>query len=118
MHTLSKPADRAEYLAHMLTTCKLGNKTVSVHEYKTTTRSGSYARGLKFHITRYGYLVWASKTKGTMISFDHGVTWHWTPGFPRLAFERTKKLKVVLERETQKEFAYDKIQRLNQRYGY
>jgi len=114
---LSKEADKAEYIAHMGETCKRGRYEVTIAYRMVHTRSGSYERGFKFHETKYGILTRIGSKKDycrTMYSFDHGKTWG---AWESAAVKSAGRSKVMLERNTTKEFAYDSIQRINRKYG-
>lgn len=121
MFVLSKTPIKSEYLANLGQSCKLGRYEVEVIQCKRETRSGTWATGFKFHTSQIGGL----KRQGpknrrtglrpTLYSFDHGKTWVFNS---RLALLRSLGRKLVLSRETRKEFSYDAIQRINRQYGY
>lgn len=93
------------------------------HEYELfiktkQSRVGSYSRGLKWNTRVYGMLRRRSKTTSSQISVDHGLTWHdeWPDHGTSTVFK--SKNKVIIRRDSQKEFAYEAIQAINHRWGY
>ena len=115
MHVLSKTPNKEELLANMGEDCKLGRYVVQVSDDRVNTQSGSYERGLKFHVTTYVVLSRTMKTKGFKeLSYDYGKTWNYS----RIqAMKSAGRAKIMLERNTHKEFAWDAIQAINRRYG-
>lgn len=92
---------------------KVGRYVVVVCHHERRTQSGTYATGLKFHKTTYGVLKQDKGKFFSKFSADGGETWH-----HNLEAAFKSKGKIMLNRETTKEFAYDSIQRLNRQYGY
>lgn len=107
-------ATRAEYLANMGKTVKVGRYECKVGSKRKDGRSGSYERGFKFTSSTYGYLMTTTKARGTEYSFDHGKTWHYS----LFTASKVRSGKILLERiAPRKEFAYDAIQKINREYG-
>lgn len=113
MFTLSAKADPKEYADHMDEECKFGKFKVTVGKDTIHSKSGSYGKGLKFHVREVGYLTRMDRSC-KLYSFDHGVTWN----FDKLTARKLAgRKKVTLSRKTNKEFAYDAIQVINKKYG-
>ena len=118
MYTLAATLDKDEYSNYMDKECALGKYTVIVQSYRNESQSGSYARGLKWTHTTYGYLI--RRLKGTKYyrptrySPDHGATWY--ASFAEMKKQRAGKIKLDVNKT--KEFAYAAIQQLNKQYGY
>lgn len=106
-------ATKAEYLANMGKTVKVGRYTCEVGSERKDSRSGSYERGFKFSSSVYGYLKTTTKARGTEFSFDHGKTWHYN----LYTASKTRSGKILLERNAPRgEFAFDSIQKINRDY--
>ena len=106
-------ATRADYLAHMGQTVRVGRYTCEVGSKRKDGRSGTWERGFKFTSSTYGYLKTTTKARGTEFSFDHGKTWN------RNIFTASKVRsgRILLERDAPRgEFAFDAIQRINREY--
>jgi hypothetical protein len=114
MFVLSKEANKAELEAHMGEDCKLGRSIVRVDSDRVSTQSGSYERGLKFHTTTYVVLMKKPNAMFPEMSYDYGKTWSTCRIDARKSAGRAK---IMLKRNTSKEFAYDAIQRINREYG-
>ena len=107
-------ATKADYMAHMGQTVRVGRYTCEVGSKRRSGQSGSYERGFKFTSSTYGYLKTTTKAHGTQYSFDHGKTWNWD----LFKAEKVRSGKILLERNApRKEFAYDAIQKINREYG-
>ena len=116
MFVLSKEPNKEELTAHMGEDCKLGRTVVRIGSDRVNTQSGSYERGLKFHTTTYVVLVKVTAKEKLFpeMSYDYGKTWSTSRIQARKSAGRAK---VMLKRDTHKEFAYDAIQRINQEWG-
>ena len=114
MFVLSKEPNKTELEAHMGEDCKLGRVVVRVGTDRVNTQSGTYERGLKFHTTTYVVLLKKPDAMFPEMSYDYGKTWSTSRNQARKSAGRAK---VMLARETRKEFAYDAIQAVNRRYG-
>ena len=113
MFTLSAKADKRELHKYLNSVCMLGATRVRISTHVENTKSGSWGCGFKFHETTYFILV---KDLGKMYpsySFDYGKTWSTSK---ITAFQSAGRAKIVLQRNTTKEFAYDSIQNLNRQY--
>jgi hypothetical protein len=107
-------ATRAEYLANMGQTVKVGRYLCEVGSKRNDGRTGTWERGFKFTSSTYGYLKTTTKARGVEYSFDHGATWH----YDIYKASKVRKGKILLQRDQpRKEFAYDAIQRINAQYG-
>ena len=106
-------ATKTAYLANMGQTVKIGRYTCEVGSKRNSGRSGTYSTGFKFTSSTYGYLKTTTKARGAQYSFDHGKTWH----YDLYKASKIRSGKILLERDTRKEFAYDSIQRINAAYG-
>ena len=115
MFVLSKEPNKAELEAHMGEDCKLGRAVVRISTDRVNTQSGSYERGLKFHTTTYVVLMRKPEAMFPELSYDYGVTWSSSTMQARKSAGRAK---IMLKRETHKEFAYDAIQAINRKYGW
>ena len=112
MFKLSAEANKQEYADNMGKTVLFGKKEVVVIFYEKDGRSGSYERGFKFTNTKYGGL-----RDGQKVSFDHGVTWlGCRDEYYFYVFHETKKGRVRLASKSNKEFAFDDIQKINKEY--
>ena len=100
------------YNANMGQTVKVRRHTCTVAKYEKQSQSGSYERGFKFHTTIYAMLQKGTGW-GAMYSFDGGQTWATQSAAYKSA---GRSGKVMLERTTSKEFAFDAIQRINKEY--
>ena len=117
MFEMNAKANPDEYVEHMGIRVKVGRYHCVLHYEDVESSSGSSAKGFKFHTRRLGYLSRVANVskyfKPTMYSFDHGKSW-------AASIERAKKeamrSKVTLALETRKEFAYDTIQSINEKY--
>ena len=114
MFVLSKEANKAELEAHMGEDCKLGRTVVRVGSDRVNTQSGSYERGLKFHTTTYVVLLKKPDDMFPEMSYDYGKTWSTSRIQARKSAGRAK---IMLKRDTHKEFAYDAIQQINREWG-
>jgi hypothetical protein len=106
-------ATKAEYMANMGQTVKVGRYTCEVGSKRKDGRSGSYERGFKFTSSTYGYLKTTTRARGTEFSFDHGKTWD------RDIYKASKVRsgKILLERDAPRgEFAFEAIQKINRDY--
>jgi hypothetical protein len=106
-------ATKADYLAMMGQTVRVGRYTCEVGSKRRSGQSGSYERGFKFTSSTYGYLKTTTRARGTEYSFDHGKSWHWNI----LQASKVRSGKILLERDAPRgEFAFDAIQRINREY--
>ena len=106
MEKISTSTTKEQLAALQGQTARLGNKTVLVSKHCVNTRSGSYDKGFKFHDTEYVVLIEGNAN----YSFDLGKTWD---PYVETAAKMAGRNKIVLNRTTKKEFAYDDIQRIN-----
>lgn len=114
MFVLSKEPNKEELKAHIGEDCKLGRYVVRVSTDRKNTQSGTYEKGLKFHTTTYVVLLRKPDAMFPEMSFDYGKTWSTS----RLQAQKSAgRAKIMLERETHKEFAYDAIQEINRKWG-
>ena len=91
-------------------------KQALVTSNTTRSQSGSWERGFKFHATKWAMLKRtriAGRRKWLEYSFDHGKTWFLDVETAR---KSVKKGKIKLDTKTNKEFAFDSIQRINRDY--
>lgn len=114
MFVLSKEPNKEELIAQMGQDCKLGRTVVRVGSDRVHTQSGSYERGLKFHETTYVVLLKKPDAMFPEMSYDYGKTWSTSRIQARKSAGRAK---VMLKRDTHKEFAYDAIQEINRKWG-
>lgn len=120
MFKLSTVPNKDEYKANNGKKALLGDMEVTVFLDIKDTKSGSWERGFKFGTITYGVLRRDhaySKTKAVTrirqeYSYDHGKTWH-----PLTIDAKKVKGKVIVERSSSKEFAFDIIQRINREYN-
>ena len=109
MDQLAAKADKKDYADFRGQIVKLNGEPVRVMTYEKYSQSGSYERGFKFTDSTYGYL---EKSDRTLYSPDHGKTWY-------TYLEDMKKQRagrVLVERKTHGEFAFESIQRINKSY--
>jgi hypothetical protein len=121
MFTLSIPVNKEEYNQHRGQQVLLGDKVVTVETDYVSGRSGSYERGFKFTSTTYGILRRDIQKKSRYkngapytvqeYSADHGVTWA-----SSVKDAKKAKGKIIVNRTSNGEFAFDKIQQLNREY--
>lgn len=100
------------YLAEMGKKIRVGNRMVIVGIHRTESRGGSWERGFKFYSTQWGELTWTcSKTGRREYSLDGGKTWH-----RNIRDAMKSKGKVKLDSDSNGEFAFDAIQKINREY--
>ena len=136
--TMSITLNKQDYETHRWKRVRFGGRVVTVEQHRRSNRYGSWERGFKFTDTTIGVLVRQSLVKYpyrlrrakwwqrmrmrydgyiptshrvTEYSTDHGTTWH-----RKLEDGLKCRGKVVLERNTHGEMAFNAIQRLNREY--
>lgn len=116
MEQLDAVVDKCQYRILIDSHAMLGDMSVTVHLYEKHSQSGSWERGFKYTNSTYGYL--RKQLRGTKYykpfrySPDHGKTWYETLE----AAKKQRAGKVLVERETHGEFAFNSIQKINRDY--
>jgi hypothetical protein len=117
---LSPVVDKEQYKALDGKKALFQGRVVEVKHYETNNQYGSWERGFKFSYITYGVLVRTvreqvgrSKRFVTIkqVSYNHGVTWHYSS-----RDARKSKGKVILEKNRETEFAFEAIQKINQKW--
>lgn len=114
MFKLSATPNKDELKLQLDNDCLLDQTVVRVSKDRVSTQSGTYERGLKFHTTTYVMLIQQPDSIFPEFSFDYGKTWSNSRIKARKSAGRAK---IMLERNTEKEFAYNKIQAINRKWG-
>jgi hypothetical protein len=109
---LSEKPVKEEYIKYRGKVCQFGGSKVKVDIYRSESRQGSWERGFKFVTVKYGELQRVTDKK---YSYNHGKTWQF---FAKP--DRGVKGKVRIDKDVDKEFAFEGIQEINRRWdpGY
>lgn len=116
MFVLSNQANKDELVGHMHEQCILGKDVVTVGTDTKHSQTGSYAKGFKFHTTTYVVLCrpLRKNSEWNEMSYDYGKTWFTSRVF---AMKSAGRNKIMIKRDSHKEFSYDAIQDINRAYG-
>jgi hypothetical protein len=136
--TMSIKLNKQDYGTHRFTKVMFSGRVVKVDQHRRSNRYGSWERGFKFTDTTIGVLVRQSlvkypyklrhakwwqrmrlrcdgyipvSRKVNEYSTDHGKTWH-----RQLKDALKSQGKVILNRDTRGEMAFDAIQQLNRKW--
>lgn len=114
---LSKTPVKAEYLKLKDKKALLGKKVVTVAAAETSNQVGSYERGIAWNNSTYGILIRPASKDTVWVSADHGTTWHrvfkWSK---ERAVKHTRKGRIKLDFNRDKEFAFEGIQAINRKW--
>lgn len=114
---LSKTPVKEEYIRLKGKKALLGKKVVTVESEETSNQVGSYERGIAWNKSEYGILVRPASKDTVWVSADHGASWHrvfkWSKEH---AIKYTRKGRIKLNFNRDKEMAFEGIQAINRRY--
>jgi hypothetical protein len=114
---LSKAPVAAEYIKLEGKKALLNGKVVEVFTAETSNQVGSYERGIAWNRSKYGILCKGRTTNMIWASADHGVTWHRVDVWEKeRALRYTRKGRVKLSHNFDKELAFEGIQKINRDY--
>ncbi len=114
---LSKAPVAAEYIKLEGKKALFNGRVVEVFHVETSNQVGSYERGIAWNRTTYG-IICKNRTRNTItVSADHGVTWHKVDNWEKERVLRwTRKGRVKLFHNLDKELAFNQIQEINRRW--
>lgn len=114
---LDKIPNKEQYIALKGKKAMLGQKVVEVGSAETRNQVGSYERGIAWNESVYGILIRPASKDTVYVSADHGATWHrvfkWSK---ERAVKCTKKGRIKLNFNRDKELAFEGIQAINRKW--